>query len=199
MTFANQGSYSNGGTLGTWEDRCLGANFDETSRKFNWPTDDKEPSITIVICTRRRSKALRACLGAIAKMHRAPDEIIVVDNSPGDEDTKAVAIDFRALYLIEPIAGLSRARNLGMESAKSEIVAYIDDDAVPHEDWLTILCQPFANPNVGVVTGGVLSSPAASPHSGKGPVNSLSNRDPQWLEIAAFGGLGIGTFSHHSL
>jgi glycosyltransferase involved in cell wall biosynthesis len=193
MISTDKGFCSSAGTSRTWEDGCLDANLDDASQKLNWPPEVKEPTIAIVICTRRRAVALRGCLVAIAKMRRAPDEIIIVDNTSGDDETAAVAIELEAGYLIEPIAGLSRARNLGMGAAKSDIVAYIDDDALPHEDWLDALCRPFADPIVGVVTGGILSSPTASAHMGKGPILRLSNKDPQWLEIAAFGGLGIGT------
>ena len=39
--------------------------------------------------------------------------------------------------------GLSNARNLGMEAATGEIIAYIDDDAYPDADWLRFLAAGF--------------------------------------------------------
>ena len=39
--------------------------------------------------------------------------------------------------------GLSNARNLGMEAATGEIIAYIDDDAYPDPDWLKFLAAGF--------------------------------------------------------
>ena len=39
--------------------------------------------------------------------------------------------------------GLSNARNLGMEAATGEIIAYIDDDAYPDPDWLKFLAASF--------------------------------------------------------
>jgi hypothetical protein len=41
--------------------------------------------------------------------------------------------------------GLSSARNTAMEAATGEIVAYIDDDAIPDPDWLSHLAAAFAS------------------------------------------------------
>ena len=50
-----------------------------------------------------------------------------------------------------PNGGLSNARNVGMRAAKGEIVAYIDDDAVPDPQWLTYLAATFlSTDHVGV-------------------------------------------------
>jgi glycosyltransferase involved in cell wall biosynthesis len=87
---------------------------------------------------------------------------------------------------------LSRARNRGLAESNSEIVAYLDDDAVPDERWLEFLLEPFADPRVAVVTGGTNSSESRACGSNQESTRFLSNKDRQWFEIAAFGGLGIG-------
>jgi glycosyltransferase involved in cell wall biosynthesis len=125
-------------------------------------------------------------------MRRAPDQLIIVDNTSGDSETEAIAKQFGALYLIESTPGLSRARNRGLIESESEIVAYLDDDAVPEESWLDTVRLPFADPNVGIVTGETVPSLPA-PTARTAPARSLTNKDQQWFEIAAYGGLGIGT------
>ena len=122
----------------------------DTPRVF----EESDLTTTIVICTRNRPTLLRKCLEGIAHLERTPDEVIVVDNTSGDEETEAVAREFAAVYTFEPIQGLSRARNRGLAESNSEIVAYLDDDAVPDERWLKFLLEPFADPRVAVVTGG---------------------------------------------
>ena len=45
-------------------------------------------TVSIVICTRNRPTLLRKCLEGITQLERTPDEVIVVDNTSGDEETK---------------------------------------------------------------------------------------------------------------
>jgi O-antigen biosynthesis protein len=153
------------------------------------------PALTaaVVICTRNRPALLRKCLEAVARLARTPDEIIVVDNTSGDKETESVALEFSAHYAIEPIQGLSRARNRALAECKSEIVAYLDDDAVPDERWLELLLEPFSDSRVAAVTGWTVLPGSCIVDDDKEPTWLLCNKDRQWFEIAAFGGLGIGT------
>jgi|GEM_PF-810302 Glycosyltransferases, probably involved in cell wall biogenesis len=150
-------------------------------------------TVSIVICTRFRPEALENCLRAIAALKSQPDELVVVDNSTGDKQTEELARKFSATYLIEPSPGLSHARNLGLRESKSEIVAYLDDDAVPDEHWLERILLPFDDPHVAVVTGEAVTPQAAVRRNGHVPPRYLDQKNRLWFEIAAFGGLGIGT------
>jgi glycosyltransferase involved in cell wall biosynthesis len=154
-----------------------------------------KPDLTaaVVICTRNRPAQLRKCLEAVAYLARTPDELIVVDNTSGDKETEYVALEFSAHYILEPIQGLSRARNRALLESKSEIVAYLDDDSVPDEHWLELLLEPFADPRVASVTGGTIMPGSPVDDANRERTWLLSNNDRQWFEIAAFGGLGIGT------
>lgn len=146
----------------------------------------------VVICTRNRPAPLRKCLEAIARLACTPDEVVVVDNTSGDKETESAAREFSARYTVEPIPGLSRARNRALIEGESEIVAYLDDDALPDERWLDSILEPFANPSVAVVTGDTIL-PGSRVETSPQPTRLLCNEDPRWFEIAAFGGLGIGT------
>lgn len=154
-----------------------------------------KPDLTaaVVICTRKRPIPLRKCLEAIARLARIPDEVVVVDNSSGDKETESVALEFSARYTLEPIEGLSRARNRALTECNSEVVAYLDDDAVPDERWLELILEPFADPCVAAVTGETTLPGSCVIGASPEPSWRLSNKDPRWFEIAAFGGLGIGT------
>jgi len=52
--------------------------------------------------------------------------------------------------------GLSNARNAGVKNSKSEIVAFIDDDAVADKDWLKNVYKNYSEPTVAGVGGLVL-------------------------------------------
>jgi GT2 family glycosyltransferase len=64
----------------------------------------------------------------------------------------------------EPQLGLSAARNRGLTEARGAVVAYLDDDAIPHAGWLDGLLAPYADPSVACVGGRILLRfPAAPP------------------------------------
>ena len=147
----------------------------------------------IVICTRNRPIELRGCLNAISRLERLPDEVIVVDNSNGNQETESVSREFGVTYIVERETGLSRARNRGMQESHSAIVVYLDDDAYPEKNWLGILLAPFANPQIGVVTGETAVSTAHLLDHSNEACRIVTNSDPHWFEIAAYGGLGPGT------
>jgi glycosyltransferase involved in cell wall biosynthesis len=132
-------------------------------------------------------------LKGVSKLDHPPEEVIVVDNTEGDKETEAVAEEFGARYLVEAKPGLSRARNRGLAESRSEVVAYLDDDAIPDFHWLGCLLEPFNDPDVALVTGRIVRSDAQPVNGAKQPARALSNKDPEWFEIATFGGLGLGS------
>ena len=103
---------------------------------------NKEPSISVIICTYNRDKFIGEALNCLAKqtLPAGNFEIIVVDNRSTD-NTASIAQNFiadhpglQARYVMEPNKGLSFARNRGIQEARASIVTYIDDDAevTPH-------------------------------------------------------------------
>jgi cellulose synthase/poly-beta-1,6-N-acetylglucosamine synthase-like glycosyltransferase len=135
---------------------------------------------------------LRKCLEGISGLEHAPDEVIVVDNSAGDPETEAVAREFGAVYAVEPMQGLSRARNRGLADSHSEIVAFLDDDATPDVHWLGFMLEPFRDPQVTTVTGRNITPESSLQNGAKLTTRSLCNKDPEWFGTATFGGLGLG-------
>lgn len=118
------------------------------------------PLITVAICTRDRARHLRAALESVMGQTLDGDEfeLLVVDNGSRD-DTPAVVRSFgaRVRALHEPVAGLSRARNLALAQANAPLIAYLDDDAVAEPGWLAALAERFAaDPLVGAVGGRTL-------------------------------------------
>lgn len=101
-------------------------------------------------------------------------EVLVVDNNSSDQ-TRAIAESFcqrfpgRFRYLFEPQQGLSRARNAGIQSARGEVIAFMDDDVMVAPAWLANL--------------------TATLHSGEwagagGPVRPPEDfKPPRWLAL----------------
>lgn len=98
---------------------------------------NKEPAISVVICTYNRDKFIGESLNCLAKQDLSPGafEIIVVDNNSTDNTASIVKKFIEAhpglniRYVSETNKGLSFARNRGIEEAKGPVITYIDDDA----------------------------------------------------------------------
>ncbi|MDM9381597.1 glycosyltransferase [Chlorogloeopsis sp. ULAP01] len=95
-------------------------------------------------------------------------EYILVDNGSGDhtaeiikqksEDAQQQGIKIR--YQSEnKIQSSYAARNAGIRTSSGEIIVFTDADCRPQPDWLYAIVQPFANPTVGLVGGGVIALP----------------------------------------
>jgi O-antigen biosynthesis protein len=168
------------------------------TRKGYWPT------VSVVICTRDRPQQLDRCLASLASLDYPAYHVLVVDNAPRDQRSREVALHRGVQYLVEPVRGLSRARNRGARSCGSEIVAYIDDDAVPEPDWLMLLVRDFEDPRVAAVTGAILPmhrNPGMSPprertslyRTERGRRRAVGRETQGWFEIANFGEMGDGS------
>ena len=100
-------------------------------------------------------------LNSVMSQTRAPDEIIVIDQSD-DERTASVVAAFggtqRRVRLIRvTVKGLSRAYNLACASTTADVIAFTDDDCVAGSNWLEGIVQCFGDePDVGLVYGQVL-------------------------------------------
>jgi glycosyltransferase involved in cell wall biosynthesis len=150
-------------------------------------------TVSIVICTRNRADYLRDCLEAVSQLDPGADEVLVVDNTAGDIEAESLAKVFGARYIVEESPGLSRARNRGLYETDSEIIAFLDDDAIPNSNWLGLLLEEFANPDLAIATGETVPPDFAADSNLDTATRYLSNKDPLWFEIATFGGLGFGT------
>ncbi|MCX7625866.1 MAG: glycosyltransferase [Candidatus Sumerlaeaceae bacterium] len=94
---------------------------------------------------------------------RASWELIIVDNGSTD-GTRELAEDFArrhswAQVVLAERRGPSAARNVGVESARGSIIAFIDSDCIPGPTWLEELISVFADRTVWAA-GGLLKSAA---------------------------------------
>lgn len=124
------------------------------------PSSDVVPSLTVCICTKDRPQSLVQVLASLCQQHNREFDVLVVDNSSTTTDARAVVNDCTALnirYTVERRAGLSRARNRGLQECDTEIIVWIDDDELPDPDWIGWLRAGFRHQAKPVaVTGAVL-------------------------------------------
>jgi GT2 family glycosyltransferase len=114
--------------------------------------------ITAAVCTFNRPEQVARALQSLVAQVPAPAEVLVIDNAPGDDATRAlVQSRFPTVrYLPEPIPGLDFARNRALREATQEVVAFLDDDAVAGPGWAETFRRVFDDdPRVAVCTGRV--------------------------------------------
>jgi glycosyltransferase involved in cell wall biosynthesis len=92
--------------------------------------------ISIVVPAFNEEALITRCLHSIiAEFSNTEYELIVVDNGSTDH-TAELAESAGATVLYQPLKGVTRARQLGLEAAKYEIVVFIDADNVLPYGWL---------------------------------------------------------------
>ena len=134
------------------------------------------PLISVVVCTFNGSRTIRECLDGLAELHYPNYEVIVIDDGSTD-GTGDIVREYHVRLVRTENRGLSAARNLGLELARGEIIAYTDDDAYPDPHWLHYVAHTFVTtdftavggPNLppagdGVVAEAVANAPGGPTH-----------------------------------
>jgi GT2 family glycosyltransferase len=120
------------------------------------------PRISVVVCTYNGARTLGETCAALAALDYPDYEVVVVDDGSTDGgDEIARRHGFRVISTEN--RGLSSARNTGLEAATGEIVAYLDDDAMPDAQWLTYLGDTFMSSDFVAVGGPNLPVPGDGP------------------------------------
>mmetsp|Transcript_17998 Transcript_17998/g.27404 ORF Transcript_17998/g.27404 Transcript_17998/m.27404 type:complete len:415 (-) Transcript_17998:13246-14490(-) len=109
--------------------------------------------VSVVVVSRDRPAALLRCLTGLGQLQYPSFEIVVVADPKGEQ--AVAASHFAELIKLVGFdrANISEARNLGVSHAAGDIVAFIDDDAVPEPSWLTQLVAPAQRPHVAAMGG----------------------------------------------
>ena len=116
-------------------------------------------SISVVVPTLHRPREVDELLETLTAQTRAPTEVIVVDGAAEEErDTEEVVarriptLPFPCRYL-RHARGTSIQRNAGIERARGELIALLDDDVRPEPDYLEAMARVFADDTQGEVGG----------------------------------------------
>ncbi|MGD8792861.1 MAG: glycosyltransferase family A protein, partial [Anaerolineae bacterium] len=106
-----------------------------------------DPTFSLVINTIDRVESLHTLLRTLEHQSYPHFEVIVVVG-PTRDDTLDMLAEYegRVRVLRCPTANLGRSRNVGLLAAGGDIVAFIDDDAVPCQRWLEQLARLFQSP-----------------------------------------------------
>lgn len=98
-------------------------------------------SVAVIIPTYNRGAVLARALDSVAAQTVAADEVIVVDDGSTDTTESLLAEYPDVTYIRQPNRGVSAARNIGIETAASKWVAFLDSD----DEWLPEKLQKQLN------------------------------------------------------
>ncbi|HSQ28980.1 MAG TPA: glycosyltransferase [Gemmatimonadaceae bacterium] len=137
------------------------------------------PRASVVICVYNGAATIADCLQGATALDYPNYEVIVVDDGSTD-DTARIASAFDVRLIRTENGGLSRARNIGIEAATGDIIAFTDGDARPDADWLTYIALGLQSgelagvggPNIAPAGGGLVAQCVANAPGG--PVCVLS-------------------------
>ena len=112
--------------------------------------------ISVVIPLYNKRTTIARALLSIQRQRRQPAEIIVVNDGSTDGSEKvAEAMNVAGLRLIhQPNAGVSAARNRGIDEAKYDWIAFLDAD----DEWMEEYLQTIAGLNLRYPSCGVCAT-----------------------------------------
>lgn len=132
--------------------------------------------VSVIIVTLNRPDCVQRCLDCLRAQDPLPHQIIVVDASANDH-TRLICEQYAGLIYLRNERGfghMTQSRNIGLQEATGDVLAFIDDDAFAHEGWLANIAQPYEDRAVGAVGGRVIQG----------------TRAPEpWVEISKIGKL----------
>lgn len=116
-------------------------------------------TICVVICayTFDRWDDVLAAADSVQNQTTPPDEIVVViDHNP--DLYRQLRIELPDVMVVEnrQQRGLSGGKNTGVEVTSSDIVVFLDDDAVAHPEWLAHLRDAYTDDRIVGVGGTTL-------------------------------------------
>lgn len=122
------------------------------------PAELRWPRISVVVCTYNGRRTISDCLDGLRRLDYPNYEVIVVNDGSRDL-TEEVAAQAGFRLITTENRGLSHARNVGLQQATGEIIAYTDDDARPDPHWLTYLAAAFMRTAHGGIGGPNIAPP----------------------------------------
>lgn len=108
--------------------------------------------ISCIVPVYKAEKTLAACLDCLIAQSYPDFEILLVFNGDSYKEEKIAEIyqnkDNRIRFLHSSPAGITRARNKGLDHATGDYICFCDDDDTVESNWMSTLLSAFEDPRV---------------------------------------------------
>lgn len=121
----------------------------------------KELSVAIIIPVKYFNFNLKKAIEECLKLDYEKFEVLVFPDEAGD-GFKQFESEQRVRVIRTGSIGPAEKRDLALKHSKSEIFAFLDDDAYPEPDWLKNAVKHFAYPEVAAVGGPSVTPPEST-------------------------------------
>lgn len=124
-----------------------------------------EQKISVIIPLYNRETVIEECVRSVCAQSHENLEIILIDDGSTDQSLeicrKLAQQDDRILLLEGAHAGVSGARNAGLDAAMGKYVFFVDSDDVIHPRLLEALARGMEESNAGLGGTGIINVPDA--------------------------------------
>lgn len=152
------------------------------------------PLISIIIPAYNVSPWLSATLHSVQDQTFTNWECIIVDDGSTDNPATCIPDDPRFRLIRQANAGVSTARNRGLDEAQGTLIAFLDGDDIWHPQALEHLCAPFTQADApDFVWGNFLRFEDATGIARASPLKRWKQTDIFWQNLLIANFLPFGT------
>lgn len=118
------------------------------------------PFVSIILPTHNRKEALINCLQSLELQSYplAKFEVVVVDDGSNDSTSKLIEdytgrSKLNITYIYQNNSGPGLARNLGVQKSNGNVLGFIEDDVLPHKNWIENAIHHLSSKDIDGVEG----------------------------------------------
>ena len=119
-----------------------------------------KPIVSIIIPHLKNKNVLQECLSSLFRCDRIMESEIIVINNGQNEYMHGIKVDFPKIILVNPENNLGYAGgcNLGVKSAQSDLLLFLNDDTTHERKWINNLVESMhQNPDIGSLQPKILN------------------------------------------
>lgn len=109
-----------------------------------------ELKATVVIPAYNSEETIEYCLSSLKEQDA---EIIVVDDSSTDNTVK-ICEKYNVKIISVKSKSAAKARNIGVENSKGDIILFTDSDCIPDKNWVSVAKKCFEKLKTAEIIGG---------------------------------------------